>query len=143
MQSTRIEPLKLKVFSRAITIIQCLYCEKVETHPRRLFPLFAPSPLMYSIIQVQCYTPSITNVDIAQWHVQVATSAVWPKGQVPATKKETRLATRSTTNKNNILTCAKRYHGGIGGAEQARVDAIELAIDDTVQLRVTRRLFAE
>lgn len=41
------------------------------------FPLFAP--LTY-------YTPSIKNVGMAQWQVQVATSAVWPKGQVPARK---------------------------------------------------------
>jgi hypothetical protein len=38
---------------------------------------------------------------------------------------------------------AKRYDTSTGGAEQARIDTLELAIDNTVQLRVTRRLFAE
>jgi hypothetical protein len=46
-----------------------------------VFPLFAP--LTY-------YIPfnKRTWVGVLHWHVQVATSAVWPKGQVPATKKE-------------------------------------------------------
>jgi len=39
--------------------------------------------------------------------------------------------------------CAKCYHTSARRPEQARVDPIELPIDETVQLRVTRRVFAE
>jgi hypothetical protein len=91
------------------------------------------------------YTPSIKNVGIiAQWHVQVATSAVWPKGQVPATKNVKSISEPIHNHtKKNLLTCAKRYDIRIRGAEQARINAVELAVDDPVQLRVTRRLSAE
>ena len=48
-----------------------------------------------------------------------------------------------TNQQENALTCAERYGSSIGGAEQAKIDAGELAIDYAVQLRVARRGFAE
>lgn len=45
--------------------------------------------------------------------------------------------------KQTKLTSTKCDHAGRGGTEQARVDAIELSIDDVLQLGIARRLFAE
>jgi hypothetical protein len=51
--------------------------------------------------------------------------------------------TRSTNHTTILLTCSKGYDSSLGGTKEARIDAVQLAIDDTVQLRVTGRLFAE
>ena len=58
-------------------------------------------------------------------------------------KKERKTINDFPQPKKNLLTCAERYGSSFGGAEQARIDAGELAIDDAIQLRVTRCCFAE
>src|SRR5712672_4309386 len=58
------------------------------------------------------------------------------------TKGRKKISDRIHKSYTILLTCAKRYDSSLGGTEQARIDAVELAIDDACQLRVTGRLFA-